>query len=53
LLSTICTEKEKEHIVFAVDHMLSNKFLGEFEHNINKYNLINKNTVLMFLEILI
>jgi len=27
--------------------MLSNKFLGEFEHNINKYNLINKNTVLM------
>jgi len=46
-ISAICTEKGKEHIVFAVDHMLSNRFLGEFEHSINKYNLINNNTILM------
>lgn len=43
-ISAICTEKGEEHIVFAVDHMLTTAN-GEFEHTINKYEKINKNTV--------
>lgn len=43
-ISAICTEKDKEHIVFAVDHMLSNT-LGQFEHSITKYKKLNDNTV--------
>jgi len=39
--------KEEEYIVFAVDHMLSNNLLGEFEHDIKKYHQINQSTVLM------
>ena len=45
-ISAICTEKGEEHIVFAVDHMLTTAN-GEFEHPINKYEIINKNTVAM------
>jgi len=45
-ISAICTEKGEEHIVFAVDHMITTAN-GEFEHSINKYEIINKNTVAM------
>jgi len=45
-ISAICTEKNEEHIVFAVDHMITTAN-GEFEHPINKYEIINKNTVAM------
>ena len=43
-ISAICTEKGEEHIVFAVDHMITT-MNGEFEHSIKKYIEINKNTV--------
>jgi len=43
-ISAICTEQEEEHIVFAVDHMITTPN-GEFEHAIKKYKEINKNTV--------
>lgn len=43
-ISAICTEKQNEHIVFAVDHMITT-MNGEFEHSIKKYREINKNTV--------
>ena len=43
-ISAICKENEDEHIVFAVDHMITT-YNGEFEHAIKKYNIINKNTV--------
>lgn len=45
-ISAICTENDEEHIVFAVDHMITTG-IGEFEHNSNKYALINENTVAM------
>ncbi|MCL2115643.1 MAG: hypothetical protein FWH29_05425 [Methanobrevibacter sp.] len=39
-------EKNEDHIVFAVDHMITTAN-GEFEHPIKKYRNINKNTVAM------
>lgn len=38
------TENEEENIVFGVDHMITTG-LGQFEHDINKYKLLNDNTV--------
>lgn len=43
-ISSICTENEEEHIVFAVDHMITTPN-GEFEHPIKKYREINRNTM--------
>ena len=43
-ISAICTENNEEHIVFAVDHMITTG-LGQFEHSINKYNVLNENVV--------
>lgn len=43
-ISAICNEHEEEHIVFAVDHMISTG-IGQFEHGIKKYNLLTDNTV--------
>lgn len=43
-ISAICTENKEEHIVFAVDHMITTG-LGQFEHSINKYNVLNENVV--------
>ena len=43
-ISAICTEKEENNIVFAVDHMITTG-LGQFEHEITKYRWVNKNTV--------
>lgn len=43
-ISAICTEKGQETIVFSVDHMISTG-LGQFEHDINKFKLLNDNTV--------
>lgn len=41
-----CSENNEEIIAFAVDHMISTG-IGEFEHGINKYRCLNKNTVAM------
>lgn len=46
-ISAICTENDKEHVVFAVDHMIST-MMGQFEHNIKKYTYLTGNTVGMF-----
>ena len=43
-ISAICTENNEDHIVFSVDHMITTG-IGQFEHDINKYKLLNKNTV--------
>ena len=43
-ISAICTQNNDEHIVFAVDHMITTG-IGEFEHNSNKYSLVTDNTV--------
>lgn len=43
-ISAICTEGSEEHIVFAVDHMITTG-IGEFEHNSNKYSSITENIV--------
>lgn len=43
-ISAICTEKSKEHIVFAVDHMISTG-IGGFEHDINKFKHLTNNVV--------
>ena len=43
-ISAICTEKNAEYIVFAVDYMISTG-IGQFEHSINKYNVLNENVV--------
>jgi len=40
------TEKNKEYVVFATDHMVS-WVLGGFEHPIKKYKVVNKSTVAM------
>ena len=45
-IAAIATEKEKEHIVFATDHMVSTE-LGNFEHSIRKYKKISQSTVAM------
>ena len=43
-ISAICSENDEEHIVFAVNHMISTG-IGQFEHSINKYSLLNDNVV--------
>lgn len=43
-ISAICTENDKEHIVFSVDHMITTG-IGQFEHDINKYKLLTDNSV--------
>lgn len=45
-VAALANEKDKEHIVFATDHMISTG-LGQFEHGIFKYKQINENTVAM------
>ena len=43
-ISAICTENDKEHIVFSVDHMITTG-IGQFEHDISKYKLLTGNSV--------
>lgn len=43
-ISAICTENNHDNIVFSVDHMITTG-IGQFEHDINKYKLLNSNTV--------
>ena len=43
-ISAICTEDNKEHIVFSVDHMITTG-IGQFEHDISKYKLLTGNSV--------
>lgn len=43
-ISAICTENKEENVVFAVDHMITTG-IGQFEHDICKYNLLTNNTV--------
>ena len=40
-------EKEKETIIFSTDHMISVGNLGQFEKEIKKYKILNKNTIAM------
>ena len=43
-ISAICTENNKENVVFAVDHMITTG-MGQFEHDICKYKVLADNTV--------
>lgn len=43
-ISAICTEENREHIVFSVDHMITTG-IGQFEHDICKYKLLAENSV--------
>lgn len=45
-IAAIAREKEGEYIVFATDHMVATG-LGNFEHSIQKYRMINDITVAM------
>ena len=43
-IAAICTKEKEEHIVFAVDHMITTR-IGQFEHSINKYSILSDNVV--------
>ena len=43
-ISAICTENNKENVVFAVDHMITTG-IGQFEHDICKYKFLTDHTV--------
>ena len=43
-ISAICTENDQEHVVFAVDHMITTG-IGQFEHDICKYKRLAGGTV--------
>ena len=43
-ISAICTENNKENVVFSVDHMITTG-IGHFEHDICKYKVLSDNTV--------
>ena len=43
-ISAICTQNNRENVVFAVDHMITTG-IGQFEHDICKYKLLSDNTV--------
>ncbi len=42
-IAAICKNDDEENIVFATDHMVSLRPLGQFEHSIEKYKVINEN----------
>lgn len=43
-ISAICTENDEENVAFAVYHMITTG-IGQFEHDICKYNVLADNTV--------
>lgn len=45
-IAAIARESNEEYIVYATDHMVTTT-MGEFEHSIIKYKLLNRNTVAM------
>jgi hypothetical protein len=45
-IAAICKENNEERIVFATDHMISTN-MGQFEHSIDKYKIVNQQTVAM------
>lgn len=45
-IAAICKEEGNERIVFATDHMISTG-MGQFEHSIDKYEVVNNQTVAM------
>lgn len=47
-IAAIGKHNSSECIVFSTDHMLSQLNLGQFEHAIDKYKLVNKCTIAMF-----
>ena len=40
-------KKDEEALVIATDRMISLQEIGQFEHSIEKYRKINKNTIAM------
>ena len=48
-VSAIATDKGKESIVFSTDHMVSVGNLGQFEKEIKKYRILNKNNIVAML----
>lgn len=48
-ISAIATCKNKETIVFSTDHRVSIGDLGQFEKEIKKYKILNKNNIVAML----
>lgn len=48
-VSAISTDNGKEAIVFSTDHMVSVGDLGQFEKEIKKYKVLNKNNIVAML----
>jgi len=48
-IAAICKNGEKENIVFATDHMISLRMLGQFEHSIEKYKVIRDTSTVAML----
>jgi hypothetical protein len=48
-VSAIATDNGKESIVFSTDHMVSVGDLGQFEKEIKKYKILNKNNIVAML----
>ena len=48
-ISAICTQNKREHVVFSVDHMITTG-VGQFEHDICKYEFLTDNTFGMLAE---
>lgn len=48
-VSAIATDNGKESIVFSTDHMVSVGDLGQFEKEIKKYKVLNKNNIVAML----